>query len=126
MIVAEKGDILSVYVNPSRLTPPFLSPQALFTLYNFQFPLTVTLLQMAVIVPVTFAVAKPKLDWGLARAFLPLSLVNVLNVVSGLMGAPYSSHPAVIQRDSPRCFYCQSYCSRESSILLLLLQARQA
>lgn len=61
--------------------------QALFTLYNFQYPLTVALLQMAVIAPVCYMVAKPKLDWGVARAFIPLSMVNVLNVISGLMGA---------------------------------------
>ena len=60
--------------------------QALFTLFNFHFPLTVALLQMAVIAPVCYAVAKPKLEWGLARAFIPLSLVNVLNVICGLMG----------------------------------------
>ena len=60
--------------------------QALFTLYGFHFPLTVALLQMGVIAPVCYAVARPKLDWALARSFLPLSLVNVLNVICGLMG----------------------------------------
>lgn len=60
--------------------------QALFTLYNFHFPLTVAFLQMSVIAPVCYFVAKPKLDWSLARAFIPLSIVNVLNVISGLMG----------------------------------------
>lgn len=60
--------------------------QALFTIYNFHFPLTVTLLQMMVIAPVSYIVAKPKLDWSLARTFIPLSMVNVLNAVCGLMG----------------------------------------
>lgn len=60
--------------------------QALFTIYNFHFPLTVAFLQMTVIAPVCYFVAKPKLDWSLARAFVPLSIVNVLNVISGLMG----------------------------------------
>ena len=60
--------------------------QALFTLYGFTFPITVTLLQMAVIAPVCYIVAKPKLEWGIARGILPLALVNVLNVVCGLMG----------------------------------------
>lgn len=85
----------------------FHSLQALFTLYNFHFPLTVALLQMAVIAPVCYIVAKPKLDWTLARAFIPLSIVNVLNVISGLMGKylsalPYpkfaASHTALIQQ----------------------------
>ena len=60
--------------------------QALFTLYGFTFPITVALLQMAVIAPVCYIVAKPKLEWGIARGILPLALVNVLNVVCGLMG----------------------------------------
>lgn len=61
--------------------------QALFTLYGFNFPVTVALLQMAVIAPVCYAVARPKLEWALARGTLPLALVNVLNVVCGLVGA---------------------------------------
>lgn len=61
--------------------------QALFTLYGFNFPVTVALLQMAVIAPVCYAVARPKLEWALARGTMPLALVNVLNVVCGLVGA---------------------------------------
>lgn len=60
--------------------------QALFTLYGFTFPITVALLQMAVIAPVCYAVARPKLEWGLARGIIPLAVVNVLNVVCGLIG----------------------------------------
>ncbi len=48
--------------------------------------MTVALLQMAVIAPVCYAVARPKLEWGIARGTAPLALVNVLNVVSGLIG----------------------------------------
>ena len=60
--------------------------QALFTLYGFTFPITVALLQMAVIAPVCYLVARPKLEWGLARGIVPLAVVNVLNVVCGLIG----------------------------------------
>ena len=62
--------------------------QALFTLYGFTFPITVALLQMAVIAPVCYIVARPKLEWGLARGIIPLAVVNVLNVVCGLIGEP--------------------------------------
>ena len=64
------------------------SVQALFTLYGFTFPITVALLQMAVIAPVCYIVARPKLEWGLARGIIPLAVVNVLNVVCGLIGEP--------------------------------------
>lgn len=72
--------------------------QALFTLYGFNYPLTVAFLQMAVIAPVCYAVARPKLEWGIARGTLPLALVNVLNVVSGLIGSPLQHH----------CYHCVS------------------
>jgi hypothetical protein len=61
--------------------------QALFTLYGFNYPLTVALMQMAFIAPVCYCVARPKLEWVIARGIMPLALVNVLNVVSGLIGA---------------------------------------
>ena len=60
--------------------------QALFTTYGFTFPVTIALLQMAVIAPVCYVVARPKLEWALARSIMPLAVVNVLNVVSGLVG----------------------------------------
>lgn len=41
---------------------------------------------MAVIAPVCYVVARPKLEWGIARGILPLAWVNVLNVVCGLIG----------------------------------------
>ncbi len=79
--------------------------QALFTLYGFNFPVMVALLQMAVIAPVCYAVARPKLEWGLARGAAPLALVNVLNVVCGLVGARPGGRPCLpaADRDSPRC-----------------------
>ncbi|CAK0772874.1 hypothetical protein CVIRNUC_004008 [Coccomyxa viridis] len=70
--------------------------KALFTLYGFTFPITVALLQMAVIAPVCYIVAKPKLEWGIARGILPLALVNVLNVVCGLMGTAGLNVPMFI------------------------------
>ena len=76
-----------------RLMPALLQPdrcmaclQALFTLYGFNYPLTVALMQMAFIAPVCYCVARPKLEWVIARGIMPLALVNVLNVVSGLIG----------------------------------------
>ena len=74
------------FADDSRLAYDRYCVQALFTLYGFTFPITVALLQMAVIAPVCYIVAKPKLEWGIARGILPLALVNVLNVVCGLMG----------------------------------------
>ena len=60
--------------------------QALFTLYKFQFPLTVALLQMVVISPVCYAVARPRLDLATAKSVVPLAVVHVINVVAGLVG----------------------------------------
>jgi solute carrier family 35 protein len=44
------------------------------------------MLQMAFISPVTYLLAKPTLSWHLLRGLAPLAMVNVLNVVSGLVG----------------------------------------
>jgi len=74
-----------------RIELQAFSLQALFTLYGFNYPLTVAFLQMAVIAPVCYAVARPKLEWGVARGTLPLAMVNVLNVVSGLIGKHYTT-----------------------------------
>ena len=65
--------------------PPKL--QAVFTNYGFHYPLTVALLQMAFISPVSYVVARPVLSWVLVRQLAPLAMVNVLNVVCGLIGA---------------------------------------
>ena len=61
-------------------------PQALFTTLGFHFPLLVASLQMLVIAPVCYAVARPRLSWDTIQTVLPLALVNVLNVVCGLVG----------------------------------------
>ena len=60
--------------------------QALFTTFQFQFPITVALAQMVVMVPVCYIVAKPRLEWATAKAVFPLAVVNILNVVFGLVG----------------------------------------
>ena len=61
--------------------------QALFTSHKFNFPLTVALLQMAIICPVCYLLVRPRLDSAIARSVAPLALVNVLNVVCGLISA---------------------------------------
>jgi hypothetical protein len=45
------------------------------------------MLQMAFISPVTYVIARPVLSWELLRSLAPLAMVNVLNVVCGLVGA---------------------------------------
>ena len=60
--------------------------QALFTVYDYHFPLLMTFLQMLFIAPVCYVVARPPLQWETAQGVAPLALVNVLNVVSGLLG----------------------------------------
>jgi hypothetical protein len=46
----------------------------------------VALLQMAFIAPVSFMVARPTLSLALVRQLAPLAMVNVMNVVCGLIG----------------------------------------
>ena len=46
---------------------------------------------MLVIAPVCYTVARPKLSWEVTQTVLPLALVNVLNVVCGLVGERPSS-----------------------------------
>lgn len=60
--------------------------QSIFTNYGFNYPLTVAMLQMAFISPVTYFIGRPPISFQLARNLAPLALVNVLNVVAGLMG----------------------------------------
>ncbi len=62
------------------------SVQALFTTFQFQFPITVALAQMLVMLPICYLVAKPRLEWATAKAVFPLAVVNILNVVFGLIG----------------------------------------
>lgn len=73
-----------------------LSNKSLFTTYNFQAPLLVGFLQMLVIAPVCYTVARPRLDLATARACAPLAAVNVINLVSGLVGTGGLSVPMFI------------------------------
>jgi hypothetical protein len=70
--------------------------QAIFTSYKFHFPLTVALLQMAFISPVSYLVAKPVLSFEHLRGIAPLAFVNVLNVVCGLIGTAGLNVPMFI------------------------------
>eukprot|EP00887_Chlorella_sp_A99_P000588 scaffold17.g588.t1 len=70
--------------------------KAVFTAYGFHFPLTVALLQMAFISPVSYLVARPRLSWDLLRVLAPLAMVNVLNVVCGLIGTAGLNVPMFI------------------------------
>lgn len=60
--------------------------KALFTLYGYHFPILMTFLQMLFIAPVCYIVARPTLQWDTAKGIMPLAFVNVLNVISGLLG----------------------------------------
>ena len=62
------------------------SVKALFTTFQFQFPITVALAQMLVMLPICYLVARPRLEWATAKAVFPLAVVNILNVVFGLVG----------------------------------------
>lgn len=70
--------------------------KAIFTTYNFQYPLTVALLQMCFISPVSFFVAKPLLSWDHLKGLAPLAFVNVMNVVCGLIGTAGLNVPMFI------------------------------
>ncbi|PSC73804.1 UDP-N-acetylglucosamine UDP-glucose GDP-mannose transporter [Micractinium conductrix] len=70
--------------------------KAVFTNFGFHFPLTVALLQMAFIAPVSYVVARPVLSWALVRQLAPLAMVNVLNVVCGLIGTAGLNVPMFI------------------------------
>ena len=67
-----------------------LPVQALFTTFQFHFPITVALAQMVATVPVCYLIAKPRLEWSTAKAVFPLAVVNILNVVFGLIGRDWS------------------------------------
>ncbi len=60
--------------------------KAIFTTYRFDFPLTVALLQMTFISVTTYTVARPELSMSLFRSLAPLAMINVLNVIFGLIG----------------------------------------
>jgi solute carrier family 35 protein len=60
--------------------------KAIFTTYHFNFPLTVALLQMTFISVTTYLVTRPTLSLSLFKSLAPLALINVLNVIFGLIG----------------------------------------
>lgn len=70
--------------------------KAIFTSYKFNFPLTVALLQMTFISPVSYIVARPDISLEHLRSILPLAVVNVLNVVCGLIGTAGLNVPMFI------------------------------
>lgn len=84
-----------MYSSP-HASPPLSHPQAIFTTYGFHYPITVAMLQMAFISPVTYFLARPTFSWALFRSLAPLALVNVLNVVSGLVGTSGLNVPMFI------------------------------
>jgi hypothetical protein len=68
---------------------------------------------MAFIAPVCYAVARPKLEWGIARGIMPLALVNVLNVVSGLIGLA-ASRPCITIFHTPHAAGTQLLCQHHA------------
>lgn len=74
-------------LQPSQPGQSAAPSQALFTIFKFDFPLTVALLQMAFISPVSYIIARPTVSRELLGTLAPLAMVNVLNVVCGLIGA---------------------------------------
>ncbi|KDD75470.1 hypothetical protein H632_c668p0, partial [Helicosporidium sp. ATCC 50920] len=70
--------------------------KAIFTTYNFHFPLTMAALQMVFIAPVAYLIARPPLTWELVSSLVPLAVVNVLNVVCGLVGTQGLNLPMFI------------------------------
>eukprot|EP00873_Tetraselmis_striata_P022039 jgi/Tetstr1/442303/TSEL_030444.t1 len=72
------------------------SNKALFTNWGFQFPLLIALLQMSIIAPVCYAISRPKLSFNHVLKLLPLAMVNVCNVVLGLLGTAGLTVPMFI------------------------------
>lgn len=70
--------------------------KAVFTNFGFHYPLTVALLQMAFIAPVSYVVARPILSMSLVKQLAPLAMVNVMNVVCGLIGTAGLNVPMFI------------------------------
>jgi len=70
--------------------------KSLFTTFLFPFPVMVALLQLAFMAPVCYGVARPKLEMRTVWTVLPLSFVNVMNVVSGLISTGGLSVPMFI------------------------------
>lgn len=83
------------YYAGSSILVQFMN-KALFTTFQFQFPITVAMAQMLVMVPVCYLVARPRLEWGTAKTVFPLAVVNILNVVFGLIGTADLNVPMFI------------------------------
>ncbi|DBA68247.1 hypothetical protein WJX79_002261 [Trebouxia sp. C0005] len=83
------------YYAGSSILVQFMN-KALFTTFHFQFPITVALAQMLVMLPICYLVAKPRLEWATAKAVFPLAVVNILNVVFGLVGTADLNVPMFI------------------------------
>ncbi|CAD7699717.1 unnamed protein product [Ostreobium quekettii] len=75
----------ALYYAAASFTVMFVN-KALFTSLGFQYPITVAFLQMSFMSPICYLVAKPNLSWKIAAGIGPLAVVNVLNVVAGLIG----------------------------------------
>lgn len=73
------------YYGAASLTVQFVI-KTLITTYEFNFPMCIALSQMMFMSPVCFLVARPRLDWKTVRAIMPLAAINVMNLVSGLIG----------------------------------------
>jgi len=78
---------------PRGLCPP---PQSLFTIWGFNFPILIAFLQMVVMAPITYAMARPAIKWETVRTVAPIAVVNVLNVVFGLIGTAGLNVPMFI------------------------------
>ncbi|CAD7697956.1 unnamed protein product [Ostreobium quekettii] len=75
----------AVYYAVASFSVMFVN-KALFTSLGFQYPIAVAFLQMSFMAPICYLVAKPNLSWKIAAGIGPLAIVNVLNVVAGLIG----------------------------------------
>ena len=63
----------------------------------------VALMQLSFTAPVCYIVSRPKLETKTARLVLPLAVVNVMNVVSGLISIPSDTCLSAVACD-PWCF----------------------
>ncbi|GMH34200.1 hypothetical protein BSKO_02034 [Bryopsis sp. KO-2023] len=73
------------YYGAASLTVQFVI-KTLITTYQFNFPMCIALSQMMFMCPVCYLVAKPGFEWKTAQSILPLAAINVMNLVSGLIG----------------------------------------
>lgn len=69
---------------PRSIQSHLAHAQALFTTYGFHFPLAIAVLQTAFMIPFCYLSSRPALDLKVARSIVPLALVNVLNMVTGV------------------------------------------